>query len=97
MLEAMGAAKPLVVSDIPICLEICGTAADYFPCADSENAAIKLSELVDARVRRDRANRSSIWKEYATQFDDLILTGCGHLPSHRDQDTHTNAHVGIDA
>jgi glycosyltransferase involved in cell wall biosynthesis len=104
MLEAMGAAKPLVVSDIPICLEICGTAADYFPCADSENAAIKLSELVDARVRRDRANRSSMrfairdwsWEAYAAQFDDLMITSCGHMPIHSEQDTDSTVHVGID-
>ena len=80
MLEAMGAEKPLVVSDILINQEICGAAADYFPSSDSDAAAEKLSRLVNKEYRRDSAVRSArrfaerdwSWKAYAARFDYLM-------------------------
>jgi len=90
MLEAMAAERPLVVSDILINQEVCGAAADYFPCSDGDAAAEKLSRMVDKDYRRDSAVRSArrfaerdwSWRAYAARFDYLMGLNDGNQRTH---------------
>lgn len=56
-LEAMASATPVLVSDLPVFREICGSAALYCAAKDPDDIANKLSSLLeDPKVREDQVD-----------------------------------------
>lgn len=77
-LEAMGAGRPVVVSDLPAYREVCGDAAYYAPPGDDEAWVSATAQALEAPAQRlaDARRRAArfTWSAAAARLDEVIAS-----------------------
>ena len=85
MTEAMAFGKPIVAAGTPVNIEMCGTAAAYYPPFDSAAGAVAADWALgsgptawlreQAKMRMASFDRG--WHRYVREFDSLLDEACG--------------------
>jgi glycosyltransferase involved in cell wall biosynthesis len=76
----MATGLPIIASDIPVCREICGNAAEYFDPLDPQDLAGKIHVLQNnpdlrrqlGAIGRKRAETNFDWKDHVRRLMDII-------------------------